>query len=200
MEVGAALPRLESLQASIDSLDSRLSAVRARIDNPGRCEDQALDTRGVSLVVFSCELDKLLAAFVIATGAAASGMDTSLFFTFWGTSALRRGTVRPSKRFMERALGWMLPRGMQHLPLSKLDMAGVGRQLLRAEMKAKGVASLEELLALSAELGVKLRVCTMSLDLLGLQREELIDYPGLEYCGFASFIESASRSRISMII
>lgn len=157
-------------------------------------------TERASLIVFSGELDKVIAAFVIATGAAASGMDVFLFFTFWGMSALRKTRVKPRKSFIHRALGYILPQGIEQLPLSRFDMAGAGRKMIRSAMKKNGVASLEELVALAGELGVRIQVCTMSMDLLGIQREELMDYPYLDFCGVASFVESASRSKLSLFI
>jgi len=153
----------------------------------------------LSLVVFSGELDRQLAAFVIATGAAASGMTVSMFFTFWGTTALRR-QVRVSKDIWGRMFGWMLPTGSRKLQLSQLNLGGAGPLVMRHLMRSKGVASLEEMIEIASELEVKLNVCTMTMDLLGLQPDEMIAYPHLEYCGVASFVDLAARSRATLFI
>jgi peroxiredoxin family protein len=176
----------------------RLSAVEARLDElpatPGA------EPERLSLVVFSGELDRLLSAFVLATGAAASGMPVTMFFTFWATAALRRRQSAVKKDLLERVFGWLLPRGTQDLPLSRLNLGGLGPRLMRRVMRQRGVPSLEELMELATELGVELRVCDMSLGLLGLKREELIDLPGMESCGVATFIECAARGRIAMFV
>ena len=165
-----------------------------------RGADLETSEQRLSLIVFSGELDRLLAAFVLATGAAASGMIVNMFFTFWGTTALRRPRHRRSKDLLSCVLGWMLPRGTTELPLSRLNFAGVGPRLIRRRMKAHGVASLDDLIALSGELGVRIRICEMSMNLLGLEREELIEYPHLDFCGVSTFIGIASGSKTTMFL
>lgn len=153
----------------------------------------------MSLIVFSADLDRQLAAFVIATGAAASGMTVSMFFTFWATTALRR-PAKTKKDFWGRAFGLMLPRGSRKLPLSKLNLAGAGPAVMRHLMQKKGVPSLEELIDLAADLNVRVSICAMSMDLLGLHRDEMIDYPDLDYCGVASFVDVAAKSRSTLFV
>jgi len=153
----------------------------------------------LSMVVFSGDLDKQLAALIIATGAAASGMEVSLFFTFWGTAALR--TPRKTKKdIWGKMMGWMLPTGASKLKLSQMHMGGAGTAGLKYLMGKKGVASLPELLSLAGELDVHIDVCTMSMDLMGIAKEEIIDYPNLGYCGVASFVETASSSKTTLFI
>jgi len=152
------------------------------------------------LCVFSGDLDKMIAAFVIATGAAASGMDVRMFFTFWGTSALRDAGKSADKNLVGKMFGWMLPKGVRKLKLSKMQMLGAGRAMIRSIMKKQGVASLEEMLDIAAELGVRILVCTMSMDLMQIKRTELIDYPHLEFVGVASFIELTAEAKSTLFI
>lgn len=183
---------LEELARRVLEQSACLDSLTQTIKNSGQ-EDR------VSIVVFSGSLDRLIASFVIATGAAAMGMKVTLFFTFWGTAALRKA-ARVKKPFLERMFGWMLPRGVRKLPLSQLNMAGGGPAMIRHLMSKKGVASVEDMITLSAELGIELNVCTMSMDLLGFKPEELIDYPGLGFCGAAKFLESAAPGKITLFI
>ncbi len=153
----------------------------------------------LSMVVFSGDLDKLLAAMIIATGAAASGMDVRLFFTFWGTSVLRMGKpVR--KDIWGRLFGWLLPKGADGLKLSQLHMGGAGTAAMKLRMEQRGVASLSELLEMAADLNVHIDICTMSMDLMGISRDEIMDYPHLGYCGVASFVEEASQSKTTLFV
>ena len=116
------------------------------------------------------------------------------------TAALRRENVRVKKNLLERMFGWMLPKGVKNLPLSQMNMAGGGPAMIRYVMKKNGVASVEEMIELSKELGVELNVCTMSMDLLGMKPDELIDYPNKSYCGVAKFLETAAPGKITMFL
>jgi peroxiredoxin family protein len=184
---------------SIDELARRLLEQSTRLDSLTQLVKNAGQEERVSMVVFSGSLDRVIAAFVIATGAAAMGMKVTLFFTFWGTAALRKA-ARVKKPFLARMFGWMLPRGVRRLPLSQMNMAGGGPAMIRYVMSKNGVASVEDMITLSAELGVELNVCTMSMDLLGFKPEELIDYPGLGFCGAAKFLETAAPGKITLFI
>ena len=155
----------------------------------------------LSMVVFSGSLDKLIASMVIATGAAASGMEVTLFFTFWGTTALRKNPTRPLKKdLMAKMFGWMLPKGSKKLPLSQMNMGGIGPEMIRFLMKKKGLSSAEELLEAAKDLGVKINICEMSMNLMGFQAGDFIDYPDIEYVGVASFLEKAARGRMTLFI
>jgi peroxiredoxin family protein len=184
---------LRSLAQSSLEQASRLDAVSELVKGAGQQEK-------LSLIVFSGSLDRLIAAFVLATGAAAMGMQVSMFFTFWGTAALRRESVYVKKTLLERMFGWMLPRGVKKLPLSQMNMAGGGPAMIRYVMKKNGVASVEEMIELSKELGVELNVCSMSMDLLGMKPDELIDYPKRTFCGVAKFLETAAPGKITMFL
>lgn len=180
-------------------LATRISRLEAQIETLKN--QQAKTSNAFSLLVFSGERDKLLAAFVMATGAAATGMDVCMFFTFWGTASLKNSKTQIGKKSMtERGFGWMLPGGASQTKLSKMDMMGVGRYLMSAEMKKKGVAELPQLIELAGELGVRIQICEMSMNLMGITHEELIDYPLLEYCGVASFMEQATNTNTTLFI
>jgi len=152
-----------------------------------------------ALVVFSGDLDRVLAAFVIATGAAASGLETSIFFTFWGLSVLKKkGATAAGKGLKQRMFSLMTPTGSEGLGTSQLNFFGMGATMLRSMMKEQGIASLEELMGMARELGVKMTACTMSMDAMGIAKEELVG--GLEYGGVAAFMADASRARVSLFI
>ena len=155
----------------------------------------------LSIVVFSGELDKLLAALIIATGATAMDMKVKLFFTFWASAALRDKKKKVTgKDFMSKMFGIMLPKGSSKVKLSKMNMGGMGTSMMKNLMKKKNVASLEEMLTTAGELGVEINVCEMSMDLMGIKKEELIDYPHLNICGVATFLVDAEESKIQLFI
>jgi peroxiredoxin family protein len=162
-------------------------------------DQQAKDQ--ISIVAFSGDLDKLLAAMIIATGARAMDTEVKMFFTFWATAMLRDPKkTGKGKDFMSKMFGFMLPKGSSALKLSKMNMCGMGTSMLKKLMKKKRVASLEELLATAAELGVEINVCEMSMDLMGFKREEMIDYPYLKYVGVGSYLSDAGESRVQLFI
>jgi peroxiredoxin family protein len=171
----------------------RLEALEGKV-----ARNQAEDR--LAMVVFSGSLDKLLAAFVLASAAAASGMQVEMFFTFWGLAALRDQKKSAKKDLLGKMFGWMLPRGHKKLPLSQMNMGGAGPVMIRTIMKKKGFASIEEMMAVCAEFGVRIYACDMSREVMGIKPEELIDYPHLDYCGAATFLEKASSGRVSLFI
>lgn len=151
-----------------------------------------------TLVVFSGDLDKVLAGLVIATGAAAMGMEVSLFHTFWGLGALRKGRAWEGKDAMEKALGAMLPAGLGDLSPSKLSFGGLGARLFKQRMEKNGVQSAEELFALARELGVKVIACQMSMEVMGIRKEELVE--GVELGGVGAYLGEAADSRVTLFI
>jgi peroxiredoxin family protein len=160
--------------------------------------ERTVDDRA-AIVVFSSDLDKVLAAFVIATGAAAAGLETTVFFTFWGLSALKKkGAPAGEKGLKEKMFAFMTPGGSRELGTSRLNFLGLGSRMLRSMMKDKGIATLEELMDAARELGVRFMACTMSMDAMGVSRTELVD--GLEYGGVASYMAEAARSRVTLFI
>jgi peroxiredoxin family protein len=155
----------------------------------------------ISIIAFSGDLDKMLAAMIIATGARAMDTEVKMFFTFWATAMLRDPKKSANgKDFMSKMFGWMLPNGSANLKLSKMNMGGVGTSMLKGLMKKKNVSSLEYLLKTAGELGVQINICQMSMDLMGFKKEEMIDYPDLQYVGVGSYLADAGESRIQLFI
>jgi peroxiredoxin family protein len=177
----------------------QLGATRAEIDRAlAEVRERTVDDRA-AIVVFSGDLDRVMASFVIATGAAAAGLETSMFFTFWGLSVLKKKSAAGGRKgFKQRMFALMTPGSSDALGTSKLNFFGMGALMLRAMMKEKGIASLEELMGLAGELGVKMTACTMSMEAMGIEKEELFD--GLEYGGVAAFMGDAARARVSLFI
>ena len=154
---------------------------------------------GKTLVVFSNDLDKAIAAFIIANGAAATGKEVTMFFTFWGLSILRRTpTPSVSKDVLSTMFGWMLPKGATKLALSKMHMAGMGTMMMKYVMRKKNVATLPELIEQAKRQCVNLVACQMSLDVMGLTAEELID--GVQIGGVASYIDKAEQADMNLFI
>ncbi|MDQ1914502.1 DsrE/DsrF/DrsH-like family protein [Paenibacillus sp. GD4] len=152
-----------------------------------------------TIVLFSGELDKAIAAFIIANGAAAYDHEVTIFFTFWGLNALRKDEpIAVKKGFLEKMFGKLMPRGANKLGLSKMNYAGMGPQMIKHVMKKHNALSLPQLIELAQEQGVKLVACTMTMDLLGLQQEELLD--GIEYAGVAAYLGDASEGKVNLFI
>lgn len=186
---GAVAAEVErQLKAFRDAMEGKLAELRERT-----VDDAA------TIVVFSGDLDKLLAGFVIATGAAAAGLQTSMFFTFWGLAALKKkGAAGGPKNIMEKMFALMTPGSTESLGTSKMNYFGMGAVMLRKMMKDKQIASLEELMALAREMDVKMIACTMSMDAMGVSQGELVD--GLSYGGVATYMADAARSRVTLFI
>lgn len=152
-----------------------------------------------TIVVFSGDLDKVLASFVIANGALAMGSKVTMFFTFWGINVLRKGEAQASgKGFMDRMFGMMMPNGARKLKLSKMNMLGIGTEMMKMVMKNKKVDDLPSLIESAKKAGVRLVVCSMSMDIMGIKQEELID--GLEIGGVATFLQEADKSSATLFI
>lgn len=152
-----------------------------------------------SIIVFSGDLDKAIASFIIANGAATMGRKVHMFFTFWGLNILRKTENVPVKKdFVSAMFGRMMPRGSEKLHLSRLNMGGMGAKMIRAVMRNKNIGSLEDLIQEAIRNGVEITACTMSMDVMGITREELID--GIRVGGVASFLASAEESDASLFI
>jgi peroxiredoxin family protein/TusA-related sulfurtransferase/rhodanese-related sulfurtransferase len=152
-----------------------------------------------TIIVFSQDLDKVLAAFVIANGAAAMGRKVTMFFTFWGLNALRKhNRVKVKKDVFGGMFGAMMPRGAKRLGISKMNMAGIGPRMIRFMMGKKNVASLEDFIGQALSTGVRIIACTMSMDVMGLRKEEFID--GVEVAGVASYLAAAETSDTNLFI
>jgi len=152
-----------------------------------------------NIIVFSGDLDKAIASFIIANTAASMGRKVSMFFTFWGLNILRKPErINVSKDFMSKMFAGMMPRGSQRLSLSKMNMGGMGAKMIRRVMQNKNIDSLESLIKASIANGVELLACTMSMDVMGIKMEELID--GVKPAGAAGMLANAEESDMSLFI
>jgi len=189
----AAVSQGDELAAQLAGLQARVAQLEAQV------KEQAVTDR-LTLCVFSGDLDHLIAAFVMALGATAYDMQVDMFFTFWGITALRDARRKASKDLVGKMFGRMLPAGSRALSLSRMNVAGAGVKMIRHLMRAKGVHSLEDMIREAGELGVRIHVCEMSMDLMGIKREELIDYPDLDVCGVGTFVALAKDSRQTLFM
>ena len=155
--------------------------------------------QGKTLILFSDDLDKTLATFVLANGAAATGKKVSIFFTFWGLNAIKKvRKPKVKKDIFGRMFGWMLPADSTQLALSKMNMLGIGSKMMRYLMRKKGVDSLETLRQEAIDLGVEFIACQMSMDVMGIKREELLD--NVTVGGVASYMERAEQANVNLFI
>jgi peroxiredoxin family protein len=152
-----------------------------------------------TIIMFSGDLDKALASLIIANGAAAMGDDVTIFFTFWGLNVLRKAQkIKVKKEFMENMFGFMMPRGADKLGLSKMNFGGAGTAMMKSIMKKKNVNSLPQLLENAQAMGVKMIACTMSMDVMGIKKEELVE--GVELAGVATYLGEADNANVNLFI
>lgn len=183
---------------SIDFTDGVIHADITKQQAPAKPAVQT-EQNDKTFVVFSGDLDKTIAAFIMANGAAAMGRKVTIFFTFWGLNILRKPEkVKVQKTLIEKMFGFMMPRGTKELGLSRMNMGGMGAKMIRAIMAEKGVSSLEELIQSAIDHGVRLVACQMSMDIMGIHKEELID--GVELGGVSTFLGSGEQSDMSLFI
>ena len=160
-----------------------------------------MDTTKKTIILFSGDFDRVMAAFIIANGAAAMGDDVTMFFTFWGLNILRKSEkveTKDKKSTLQSMFGRMMPKGTRKLGLSKMNFAGAGAPMMKKVMKDAGAMSLEELVASAQEMGVRFVACTLSMDILGFKEEEMID--GLEYAGVAAYLGDADEANVNLFI
>ncbi len=184
------------------SLDSEGGVITARIQRGvEKKEEKSVSamTQDKTMVIFSGDLDKAIAAFIIANGAAAMGHKVTMFFTFWGLNMLRKDDPpKVKKNLVEKMFGFMMPRGANKLKLSQMHMAGMGTEMIKMIMKKKNVNSLPELIQSARDSGVIIQACQMTMDLMGIKREELLD--NIDVVGVASFIHSSDESNATIFI
>lgn len=189
------------------SLDTEGGLVQARVQKGlGQAvpDSKEVATGGgsgkdLTMVVFSGEMDKAIAAFIIANGFASMGQKVTVFFTFWGLNLLRKDNPPAVKKtFIEKLFGWMMPRGASKATLSHMHMMGAGTSMIKGIMKKKNIDSLPEMLKIAQENGVHLLACQMSMDLMGIKREELLD--GIEIAGVATMAAAATDSNTHFFI
>jgi peroxiredoxin family protein len=180
-----------------DRLAPYLDRLQAASSQDACSPAQATSNRA-TIVVFSGDMDKLFAAFTIAVGAAASGMQVSMFFSFWGLNALRRKRRFKGKGLCQRLMAVMMPSAPARLGTSRMNMLGAGPAFFRYVMKKRNVQTLPELITLASDAGVRLVACHTSMDVMGVTKEELRD--GVEVGGVTTYLADARDSRITLFV
>ena len=181
--------------------DKGILVAKARKSHVGAAPQASVKAGdGATIVVFSCDLDKVLASLVIANGAAAMGGKVTMFFTFWGLNALRKdGKFKvPGKTFMDKMFGWMMPKGVNKLPLSRMHMAGMGTAMMKGRMESKDLPTAPKLLEQARQAGIRMVACSMSMEAMGIKIEELID--GVEVGGVADFLAASRQTATNLFI
>lgn len=171
----------------------------AEAENAVNTSAPTVSAPNTTIVLFSGDMDKAIAAMIIAQGARAMGKNVTVFCTFWGLTLLRKtNKVKVKKTLIEKMFGWMLPRGPKQLKISKLNMGGMGTSMMKGIMKKKHVESLDELMQGALASGVNLMACTMSMDVMGIHKEELIE--GIGYGGVASYLAESDKAGVTLFI
>ncbi|WP_053362226.1 DsrE/DsrF/DrsH-like family protein [Bacillus sp. FJAT-27251] len=157
------------------------------------------EKKRTTIVLFSGDYDKAMAAYIIANGAAAYDHEVTIFHTFWGLNALRKEEeIEVEKGFIEKMFAKMMPKGADKMGLSKMNFAGFGPKMIKNVMKKHNAMSLPQLIEMAQEQDVKLVACTMTMDLLGLKQEELLD--NIEYAGVAAYLADAEDGNVNLFI
>jgi peroxiredoxin family protein len=185
---------------TIDKAQEEVQRIQEEV-NLLKAKTSTLQTNKASLLCFSGDLDRILASFILATSAAAMGMEVMMFFSFWGCTALRKkkGRVK-GKDIFGKMFGFMLPKGADQVKLSNMHMGGMGTGMMKWLMKKKNVDSLPEMIKTAEEQGVKIFVCEMSMEIMGMKRDEIIDYRGLTFAGAGKFLQEAAGTDINLFI
>lgn len=185
-----------SNETSMDQLQTQLEVLQKKV---AKLEKSRKDQ--LSIAIISGNFDKILAAMIISVAAATMDTKVKLFFSFWALSALRDPKKSAKgKNFISTMFGIMLPKGINKLKLSNMNMSGIGTKMIKGLMKKKNVLSLQEMFKQAAELGIEITICEMSMDLMGFKKEEIIDYPNIRYTGAATFVGDAGQSAIQLFI
>lgn len=187
--------------ARLVNIDNSGGVITATVEKVAKDEKTVLANSGdnKTLVVFSDDLDRALASFVIANGAAASGKKVSIFFTFWGLNVIKKAKKPPvQKDFLGKMFGMMLPSSSKKLGLSQMNMVGMGSKMMRFIMKSKNIDSLESLMQQAKDSGVEFIACSMSMDVMGIKKEELLD--GITIGGVAAYLDRAENANVNLFI
>ncbi len=174
-------------------LSQKVQELQERIDKL-----EAKNSR-LTMVLFSGDFDKVMAAFIIANGALAMGKEVTMFVTFWGLDAIKKPAMGTSgKTFLEKMVTWMRPKGPAKLPTSKMNFGGIGPKLFHYMMGKKNVESLSSLIEMAREFGLRIVACQMSMDVMGIRQEDLID--DIEFGGVAVFLSESYGSNTTLFV
>lgn len=184
--VDESLQHVANLTAKVAELDSQLHDIKTRVPE-----------NRVSIILLSGEFDKAVAAFIMANGAIAMGMDVTMYFTFWGCSVIKKGKRLKGKKFSNKLINLMLPGSSKDLPPSRMSFGGLGRMMFNHMMK-NNMASLEEQIEIANENGVRFQVCAPSLSVMGFDEDEWI--VPVDICGVAAMYEVALNARTAYFI
>ncbi|CEG25816.1 DsrE/DsrF/DrsH-like family protein [Bacillus sp. B-jedd] len=158
-----------------------------------------MEKKKTTIVLFSGDYDKAMAAYIIANGAAAYDHEVTIFHTFWGLNALRKDEpIQAKKGFIEKMFSKMMPRGADRLGLSKMNFAGMGPKMIKEVIRKHNAMTLPQLIEMAREQDIKLIACTMTMDLLGLTEQELLD--NIEYAGVAAYLGEAEEGNVNLFI
>ncbi|MCA9715061.1 MAG: DsrE/DsrF/DrsH-like family protein [Myxococcales bacterium] len=182
------------LDERFGELQSQLAAIERRMSS---CERQATAERA-TLLVFSGEMDPLMAAFIIASASIAMGLEVTMYFTFWGLNALRKTWTFKGKTLPEKMIAALLPKSVGRLATSRLNMAGIGPAFFKKVMDDNNVEDLPSLIEVARDLGVRMVACEMTMGVMGIKREELVDW--CDYGGAATYLEHAADSKLTLFI
>jgi peroxiredoxin family protein len=176
----------DALEKKVQELEARLSKIEKKNSK-------------LTMVLFSGDFDLAMAAFIIANGALAMGKEVTVFVTFWGLDVIKKPVIKAGGRdLLEKMVLWMRPKGPERLATSKMNFGGVGPKLFKFMMDRKKVESLPSLINMSREFGIRIVACQMSMDVMGIKKEDLID--DLEFGGVAAFLGDSYGSNTTLFI
>ncbi|WP_237605677.1 MULTISPECIES: DsrE/DsrF/DrsH-like family protein [Salinicoccus] len=177
------------------ALQKNAPQAKANIDG-----HQVVETKdGATLVVFSGDLDKALASFVIATGARSMGKEVTMFFTFWGLNIIKDPNApRKNKKGLDKVFSMMMPKSASKLPISKMNMFGMGSRMIQYVMKNKKVDAVTEMIEKADKLGIKMIACTMSMDVMSIDTDELL--PHVNLGGVGTYLGDAENGNLNLFI
>jgi peroxiredoxin family protein/TusA-related sulfurtransferase len=194
---------VEAVPKPATKLEAVAAMTAASLPVDGQAELVPRENRCTILIIKN-DFESLMAAMMCASTAAAQGMETSIFFSFWGVNVLRgesprRNAKKEKVSFLQRMMQWMMPRGPARQKMSKMHMGGMGKGMMEYFMRKNNVLSLEELVHAAAEQNVKFIVCAMSMGIMGIQKRDIVDMPNVEFAGVATFVELSRRSAMTMV-
>lgn len=179
------ISKIESLETKIDDLESELQVMKS-------------GSNDITILVTTGDYDKLLTAFILASGAVSIGINVSMFFTFWGISALKKDITYKNKNIYEKLMTFIMPKTPSETPLSNMHMFGVGKVFMCKIMREKGICSLQDIINHTLALGVEVTVCQMTMNMMGISKEELIDE--IQLGGVVSCIDKMILSHSTIVL